>query len=60
MKIIKMGELPKKTKRFTCMYCKTVFEADDTEYIQAGYLEQMHDGITAYCNCPVCGNVADV
>ena len=59
MKIIKRGEIPNKIKRFTCRYCGTIFEADNTEYRCADQLAYLYDGISAYCECPVCGKTAD-
>lgn len=58
MKILKYGQIPRRTKQFTCKKCGTVFLADETEYRCADQLAVMHDGITAYCKCPVCGNEA--
>ena len=59
MKIIKRGEIPNQVRRFTCRYCGTIFEADNTEYRRADQLAYIHDGISAYCKCPVCGQIAD-
>jgi rubredoxin len=60
VKILKQGEVPTDTKKFTCKKCGTVFEAEKGEYVIADQWAYMHDGITAFCDCPVCGKVCDV
>ena len=54
MKIIKVGHIDKKTKRFTCKECGCVFEANKDEYRFADQMEALHDGIEAVCDCPHC------
>lgn len=58
MKILYRGEIPKKPKQFTCKYCGTVFEAEASEYKAADQIAWIHDGISAYCKCPICCKVA--
>lgn len=50
MNIIKPGEIPKETIRFSCSYCGCIFEADKGEY-ETG--PQYDPGYT--CRCPTCG-----
>ena len=57
MKIIQKGKITKPTKRFTCHYCSTIFEAELGEYQNADQIEAMHDGIIAKCKCPICGQM---
>lgn len=54
MKIIKVGNIDKKTKQFTCDECGCVFEANKGEYRLANQMEALHDGIEAVCKCPYC------
>ena len=54
MKIIKVGNIDKKTKQFTCDECGCVFEANKGEYRLANQIEALHDGIEAVCICPYC------
>lgn len=55
MYIIEKGKILNSAKRFTCRYCKTIFEADSTEYEAANQMEYIHDNILYKCRCPVCG-----
>lgn len=55
MKIIKQGEIPNQTKRFTCKLCGTVFEAEKGEYHEAIQIGWMDD-IEYVSTCPVCEN----
>lgn len=55
MKIIKKGEIPNQTKRFTCKLCGTTFEAEKGEYHGANQIGCM-DGIEYVSTCPVCKN----
>jgi rubredoxin len=55
MKIVKKGEIPNKTKRFTCKLCGTVFEAERGEYHAANQIGWM-EGIEYVSTCPVCKN----
>lgn len=54
MKILKRGDIRLKTKTFECKGCGTVYEATEKEYTAADSLAYLHDGITAYCDCPIC------
>ena len=58
MNIIEKGKIPNSVQRFTCRYCKTIFEADSTEYKAANQMEYIHDDILYKCRCPVCGRYA--
>lgn len=58
MKIIKRGEIPTYTRRFTCETCGTIFEADQGEYTSCGELAYLHDGLLYQSTCPVCGKTA--
>ena len=58
MKIIKRGKIPYFTKIFTCPYCETVFEADKDEYHNTDQIAYIHDGVTAWYPCPICGHRA--
>ena len=58
MKIIKRGEIPDYTKRFTCETCGTIFEADQGEYKGCSQLAYLHDGLLYQCECPVCKKTA--
>lgn len=53
IKIIKDGSLKKinKTKRFTCLKCNCIFEADDSSYTTHYWRNETY--ITAIC--PFCG-----
>ena len=55
MRIIKEGKIPITTKIFTCHKCGTIFEAEKGEYEPGGQIAYLHDGVTAYCDCPFCG-----
>ena len=55
MKILKEGKIPTETKQFACHNCGTVFEAEKGEYTYADQMAYVHDGVTAYCICPLCG-----
>ncbi len=64
MKIIKHGHIPelvKVTRRFQCLQCNCIFEADKDEYCFAGPAGQIrwHGELLApangyYCECPEC------
>lgn len=58
MKIIKRGEVPSLTKRFTCNHCHTIFEAGKNEYHSTSQIAQIYDGILYEAECPVCGKSA--
>ena len=58
MRIIKEGKIPTFTKKFNCYNCGTIFEADKNEYQNASQIEYIHDGILAYCKCPICKKLA--
>lgn len=53
MKIIKEGSLryERKPLKFECKNCKTVFEAEKTEY---QYCENQIEGDNYKCECPLC------
>lgn len=59
MKILKEGNLnySLKVKTFQCDSCGCQFEANSKEYDNASQMAYFHDGITAECKCPCCGNV---
>ena len=50
MKIIKPGEIPKETIRFSCGYCGCIFEADKGEYEKGPTYDPDYT-----CRCPTCG-----
>lgn len=60
MRIIKQGNYRAsvKSKFFYCERCGCEFEADYSEYKGVPQIAYIHDGITAECQCPSCGNVA--
>lgn len=51
MRIIKYGNRKLKTKRFTCQYCESIFDAEPSEY------KTTFAGGVKYntVNCPCCG-----
>lgn len=53
MKIIKEGSLryERKPLKFGCKNCKTVFEAEKTEYEYCG---DQREGDNYKCECPLC------
>lgn len=67
MKILQHGHIPdppKKTRRFKCVNCGCVFEADRSEYNCAGPwgVVQHHGRIVAlpneyFCPCPECTGI---
>jgi len=61
MEIIKEGKIPvpEKKRKFTCVYCGTVFKANKGEYEQIPHdpLAYAHDNLTFMCNCPMCGRL---
>ncbi len=56
MNIIKKGvpERLKETKRFECIKCGCVFEAEKCEY----EFDTQYSELYFYCKCPRCGNSA--
>lgn len=56
MQIIKQGDTntTRTTKYFSCGYCGCEFTAEFSEYVQADYIESVHDNIEAKCRCPFC------
>lgn len=58
IKIIKQGRLknPKDTRRFTCLLCGCVFDADrgDYETIDGQYDEPIHQAICPSCHKWAC------
>ena len=57
MKVILPGKKDSKVKRFTCVGCGCVFEAEEWEYTSPNYTEWAYDRITAKCRCPYCGKM---
>lgn len=57
MEIIKRGELPEESKKFTCRLCKCVFIAKKGEY---GRQNLQYSGIEYTCDCPECGAMCRV
>lgn len=57
MKILEKGNLEKikNTRKFTCIKCGCLFEADESEYKYCDAFTQQHDGVAAECKCPMCG-----
>lgn len=57
MEIVKQGDISRlrAKMRFECDRCGCEFVADDTEFKNPDYIEEMHDGIKAKCKCPTCG-----
>ncbi len=51
MKIIKYGNRKLKTKRFTCQYCESIFDAEPSEYKTTFAKNTKYNTIT----CPCCG-----
>lgn len=61
MKIIKQGKskaeikkIKNIVKRFKCLTCECVFEADNNEYKSS----QVYTYVPYYCKCPNCGDDA--
>ncbi len=61
MEILKQGDLAKldNKKAFVCNKCGCEFTADDKEYEPASQIDYIGNGVSAYCKCPCCGNLAD-
>lgn len=57
MEIVKEGKLPEKKRKFICVYCGTVFIANDNEYVMCDAWSYLHDNLVAKCNCPMCGKL---
>ena len=55
MEILREGKLEKKSYIFTCGRCGCKFIAEEGEWIPAGQMAYLHDGILAECDCPCCG-----
>lgn len=53
IKIIKPGEKPDTTKRFTCEQCGYVFEADEDDY-EVGF-DPLYGDYCYMIECPTCG-----
>jgi hypothetical protein len=56
IKIIKPGKLknPKDTRRFFCLNCGCVFDADRGDYEAVTTRNQLDDEITHQAICPAC------
>lgn len=46
---------PAEEKTFRCRSCGCIFNADNTEFRHPDFWMEAHDGITASCECPQCG-----
>ncbi len=50
MKIIKAGKVPEKVRRFECLQCGCIFDADEGEY-------KCEEFYGYYVQCPCCGEM---